>query len=230
MEIVPYYTLKEFEESYLKDYLVFFDKGESEISLIDYFDKLNKYYSELQMLLSGNLDNNLLSVIKDKFNWNVFREFVDGKFPELNLIPDYSVNAALDEFNEMNKLHEHQIDIGISLYMELNAISSFLTNKIIETTINNKTNIASRKNKKVMTNPKKLALLQTIGFFDLPIMRNLSEDNQNEVIALLLDADKKEFVYKNRLNLNSIDPNYQTDKYTAFQYVDEMEEMLKNMQ
>ncbi|MGN7758904.1 hypothetical protein ACTJIV_15635 [Chryseobacterium sp. 22532] len=113
-------------------------------------------------------------------------------------------------------------------YLELYEISKFLLNKrkILQedktkTLINSKIKFS---------NPKKLALLQTIGFFDSPFIKNLSEDKQNQIVALLLDADKKEFVYKNRLNLNSKNPNYQIDKYTAFQYVEEMEQLLNGMQ
>ncbi|WP_407498216.1 hypothetical protein [Elizabethkingia anophelis] len=83
---------------------------------------------------------------------------------------------------------------------------------------------------KRLSNPKKLALLQELGVFELPILKSLSQDKQNEIIGFLLDADKKEFVYKNRININSKDPSYQTDKYTAYQYLDEMRKMISEME
>ncbi|MGV4414368.1 hypothetical protein [Chryseobacterium sp. T1] len=86
------------------------------------------------------------------------------------------------------------------------------------------------KPKSKLSNPKKLALLQELGIFDLPIMKNLSDDKQNEIIGLLLDADKQEFVYKNRLNINSKNPNYQIDKYGSYKYLDEMKKLLKEME
>lgn len=61
-------------------------------------------------------------------------------------------------------------------------------------------------------------------------MKNLSDDKQNEIIGLLLDADKTEFVYKNRLNINSKNPNYQIDKYGSYKYLDEMRNLLKEME
>jgi len=83
--------------------------------------------------------------------------------------------------------------------------------------------------KKRLSNPRKLALLHELGIFDLPKMKNLSDDSQNEIISLLLDADKTEFVYKNRLNINSKDPSYQIDKYGAYKYLDEMKRLISDI-
>ena len=87
----------------------------------------------------------------------------------------------------------------------------------------------NQKPKTKLSNPKKLALLCELGIFDLPLMKGLSDEQQNEIIGLILDADKKEFVYKNRLNINSKDPNYQIDKYGSYKYLEEMRTLINNL-
>lgn len=79
---------------------------------------------------------------------------------------------------------------------------------------------------KSYSNPQKLALLHELGFFELPIFKNINETKINEITGFLLNANPKEFVYKNRLNLKSKSPNYQTDKYTAYQYLEEMKKLI----
>lgn len=108
-------------------------------------------------------------------------------------------------------------------YIEYHKIAKFLINKAeaIQTT-KKKDNVLKVKYK----NPQKLALLQELGFFDLPIFKTLTETKINEITGLLLDADPKEFIYKNRLNLKSKAPNYQTEKYTAYQYLEEMKKLI----
>ncbi|QIG89400.1 hypothetical protein G6R40_06775 [Chryseobacterium sp. POL2] len=85
------------------------------------------------------------------------------------------------------------------------------------------------KPKPALSNPKKLALLYELGIFDLPIMKNLTSEKQNEIIGLLLDADKIEFVYKNRLNIDSKNPSYQIDKYGAYKYLEEMQKLISDI-
>ncbi|REC76077.1 hypothetical protein DRF60_14430 [Chryseobacterium elymi] len=233
MEIIPHYIFKEFEENYLQEYVIHLSEDAEKITLLDYYEKLDDYYSGLVRVLGDLFNDQLIDIIKNNFHWEVFRGFVFVKFPDLfeSQIDGTLEKATIRYSFEMNRLIENRLDIGVSLYMELNNILSFLTNKIIEAALNRPENNNDEKRKRVvLTNPKKLALLQAIGFFDLPTITELSEDDQNKIVALLLDADKKEFVYKNRLNLNSKNPNYQIDKYTAFQYVEEMEQLLNGMQ
>ena len=104
------------------------------------------------------------------------------------------------------------------------------TNKIIALLIFEITKQPKQYNiKPKLSNPKKLALLQELGIFDLPIMKNLTREKQNEIIGLLLDADKTEFVYKNRLNIDSKNPSYQIDKYGAYKYLEEMQNLISNI-
>jgi hypothetical protein len=105
-------------------------------------------------------------------------------------------------------------------YLESHKIAKFLLERAKD--LGNVKNIIKIK----YSNPQKLALLQELGFFDLPALKTLTETKVNELTGFLLDADPKEFVYKNRLNLKSKDPNYQTDKYTAFQYLEEMKRLI----
>lgn len=87
---------------------------------------------------------------------------------------------------------------------------------------------SKKKIKAKLSNPQKLALLHELGFFDLPVFESLTETRVNEITGLLLEADPKEFVYKNRLNLRSKSPEYQINKYTAYQYLEEMKKLIPN--
>ncbi|AZA52061.1 hypothetical protein [Chryseobacterium sp. G0201] len=110
-------------------------------------------------------------------------------------------------------------------YIEYHKIAKFLINRAESLQASKKKeNILKIKYK----NPQKLALLQELGFFDLPIFTTLGEAKANEITGILLDADPKEFVYKNRLNLKSKSPNYQIEKYTSYQYLEEMKRLISN--
>lgn len=236
MNIIPHYNFDDFENNYLQDYVKYLGESEKRFGLLEYYDQLEDYYSELLGVLGQNLfSDNLIEIIRETFDWELMQEFITVKYPKITekaIIKGngkHTITYSLD----IDSIRLKQQEIGFSLYMELSKIFKFLNNKSIELTINQYEikKIKNPKSKKLdLSNPKKLALLQVIGFFDLPAISNLSEDKQNEIVALLLDADKKEFVYKNRLNLNSKNPNYQIDKYTAFQYLDEMKAMLNNME
>ncbi|ASE62561.1 hypothetical protein CEQ15_14190 [Chryseobacterium indologenes] len=110
-------------------------------------------------------------------------------------------------------------------YIECHKIAQFLLKRVEELqNVQNKENTYKLKTK--YSNPQKLALLQVLGFFELPIFKSLSETKINEITGIILGADPKEFVYKNRLNIKSKAPSYQIDKYTAFQYLDEMKSFI----
>lgn len=151
---------------------------------------------------------------------------IDYRFIELSkkLISDYLIlDKKLDSNNvEVNFLYFDSGSFFRNEYKEQHLIYNFLIEK-------SKIPTTKKLVKKKLSNPKKLALLHELGIFDLPKMKNLSDDRQNEIIGLLLDADKTEFVYKNRLNINSIDPRYQTDKYTSYHHLDEMKKLLEDI-
>ncbi|WP_080780240.1 hypothetical protein [Chryseobacterium phocaeense] len=108
-------------------------------------------------------------------------------------------------------------------YIEYHKIAKYLFKRFDDLqNTNHKVNTHKIKYK----NPQKLALLQELGFFELPIFNTLTETRINEITGILLDADPKEFVYKNRLNLKSKSPDYQTHKYTAYQYTEEMKRLI----
>lgn len=108
-------------------------------------------------------------------------------------------------------------------YIEYHKIAKYLF-KRIDDLQNTKDKVNTYKIK--YKNPQKLALLQELGFFELPIFNTLTETRINEITGILLNADPKEFVYKNRLNLKSKKPLYQVDKYTAYQYLEEMKRLI----
>ena len=66
--------------------------------------------------------------------------------------------------------------------------------------------------------------------FDKPEIERLSEYEINKIEVKKEKSDKTEFVYKNRLNINSKNPNYQIDKYGSYKYLDEMRNLLKEME
>lgn len=258
MEIPIYYTFIDFEREYLFDYNKYYASislaDYYEILLKEYTDRsllLNDYFE----INNYNIKYNNLIVddyikrkkerhlqiyfdrIQKEFDWHsicndiLLNEYFE--FISLNLkkkVSDIKLTNKLGGFKSNIEIFNEFVlkrfeNIHMKLINNFHEITLYIERKRIESKIN--TQLKKINNK--LSNPKKLALLKAIGFFDLPTIIKLSEDSQNEIVALLLDADKKEFVYKNRLNLNSKNPNYQIDKYTAFQYVEEMERLLNEM-
>ncbi|UCA62118.1 hypothetical protein KB553_11505 [Chryseobacterium rhizoplanae] len=248
MSIELYYTFKDFEMGYLLDY----EKLFKHLTLNEYYKALLEEYASKASIVQDSFDINDTLV---KYNNSIVDAWVAKKKQAINADKLYKLQNAFDwaeicdkyffeaywkyisSSNKRNKAFTNEeifrdfcvknlSSIQESLWQNLMKINYFLQRKIIESNAT----LIEKKQIKRLTNPKKLALLQVMGFFDLPAIANLSSDKQNEIVALLLDADKKEFVYKNRLNLNSKNPNYQIDKYTAYQYLEEMKAMLNNME
>jgi len=238
MEIPIYFNIEYFKKDYLKDFKEI-RKSNPDLNLIEYYNLIRKTYFNLHADLS-RIDMNeelLIELLCGLYKNGEFIRFLyDEYFDDINYIFDnlgltgrkrhLSYEIFVEVIKELVANEINNIDGKIAFISA--EIQEFILNEVykIEFQINPKKNTYKGK----LSNPKKLAFLQVIGFFDLPIMQNLSEDKQNEIVSLLLDADKKEFVYKNRLNLNSIDPTYQTDKYTAYQHIGEMEKILNEMQ
>lgn len=190
------------------------------ISIEDFFDQKLKPYQEVYNRISNY--KILPRKFKSNFNFLVIEE-------QLMLS-----NIKIDPYQPHNKRFESDIykDGLIKILTKTIEDIFFRVEQLHTDYLFNKidTDKGSKNIKKTtLSNPKKLALLTELGIFDLPIMRQLSEDNQNEIIALLLDANKIEFVYKNRLNINSKNPVYQIDKYTSFQYLDDMRKLLEEL-
>lgn len=209
MELNTYGTLAEFKENYESDYFGYYKR--------EYPDSIFLEYLNNQLLTYSRL-----SIERAKLNNQLKRD-------------------STEETSQQRELNKQIITFSEELYRQYCLIAQFLEDRINIKEGNDDEQIelikkhtsASAKLKKeriILTNPQKLALLHELGVFDLPIMKNLSEDKQNELIGLVLGADKTEFVYKNRLNLNSRDPSYQIDKYGSYKYVDEMKNLLKEME
>lgn len=190
----------------------------------------------------------------ERFQADYKRHFylnVIGKFPNKTFLDYLTVlyQQAFVTLTEFYEIRNNIIESGkqftsidentLESISQITRIAQFLEERIKfengklteqEKLINKLSNVKEKKQPK-LSNPKKLALLHELGIFELPIMKNLSDDKQNEIIGLLLDADKKEFVYKNQANINTLNSNkpYDITKYTAYTYLDDMRALLSEM-
>ena len=225
---IYYYTFKSFEDNYLNVFKHLEDKN---ITLKQYLMYLRDWYSEISEFILFNFRLTLTreesvkakEFISDYFDLNMLIPVI--KKCEYENMPKVIYRSNFD----ISFIDDSDSSIGVLLLNILNEFSKIIN--LIEKELIRLDVYSIQENPKLikrqkLSNPKKLALLHELGLFDLPIMKKLSEDSQNEIVSLLLDANKKEFVYKNRLNINSKSPNYQTDKYTSYQYLDEMRMLL----
>ncbi|WP_179471565.1 hypothetical protein [Chryseobacterium sp. H1D6B] len=223
VKFVTYANLSDFKDEYIID----FENDDRYNNLLYYLQDLLKYYNEFAKSILEKEE------FPDEIDEFIESMELNSKLYSLYLSKDQWTEDQFKELQTLNEAEKREMILTKNVFvfnsfwhMNLEEIAKFINSELIKL---KHSIIPIPKNKVKLTNPKKLALLHAIGFFDLLIVKNLSEDNQNEIVALLLDADKKEFVYKNRLNLNSIDPSYQIDKYTAYQYVEEMGKLLDEM-
>lgn len=227
MELPIYNNFQYFKDNYVKDFEFL-----NNIDFRKYLEFLNYQYSEIIQLqnkikgasinrideLKGEYkDERILKyVIRENFGFykNKDKNSIEIKYQndEVRFL-NFQLKREI-RYNEISKAHSEILNF---VQLEMFKLNVTATNKK-----------PTKKSK--LSNPKKLALLQELGIFELPIIKNLSDDKQNEIIGLLLDADKTEFVYKNRLNINSKNPNYQIDKYGSYKYLDEMRNLLKEME
>ncbi len=258
MEVPFYYEFKEFEKEYifnferfrdtffdLEDYLRHqyerVDKEYERISNENYIltDKEKQQFGKME----GFVEVATQKMVSDILDYcpEYFPDYKKGESKQdyllkvrLGLIKLSSEEKHVEEKEEERRtLNDKVFNAFLKevICLNLDEIVNFILSKLLE--IKNLKELSTntkQQTKRKLSNPKKLALLSELGIFDLPTMKNLSDDSQNEIIGLLLDADKTEFVYKNRLNINSKDPSYQIDKYGAYKYLDEMKRLISDDQ
>ncbi|WP_027383252.1 hypothetical protein [Epilithonimonas caeni] len=208
MEITIYCTYKDFKTYYLNDFRVL--KENQAISIRDYYSILSEKYRFIFNSFPLGKDNQQekKSFIESTFN----KERLENFFLQL-IIKEFAIT------------YENAYEITDKMMDEIFHIFTFLDEEILKLP---EQDAPKKKIKITLSNSKKIALLFELGIFETPIMKSLTPTKQNEIIGLLLDADPKEFVYKNRLNLISKSPKYQIEKYTAYQYLDEMKDLINN--
>jgi hypothetical protein len=233
MELPMYSQIKAFKDNYLKD----FRELKTGKALIDYLYDLKEIYSKPELFnIEFSRVKKYLDEIKAKYShdeiFDDFTEYLDNyhsfKEYERNLFPPL-LNSYKNDFEMYFEMNLYLRSLFWEYESRIKEIISFIEDEISRNEYYSLSVAKQKPKKQQLSNAKKLALLYSLGILDLPKMKNLSEDKQNEIIGLLLDADKKEFVYKNRLNINSLDPKYQIDKYTAYQYLDEMDKLLSGI-
>lgn len=209
MEYNIYQSLQEFINYFEDDYYLEYVEINPNLTFIEYLTDILKLYSAL--VQEGNK------------MWNVYAKDLKANKITKEIYDDLTTNnrRISHQFFEISRFIERKISRKKVDFEETTATVTKIKNEILSE-INPKA-----KNKK-WSNPKKLAFIEVL--LRNPVaFQNLSEDKQNEIIAKFLDADKTEFVYKNRINIKSKAPSYQIDKYTAYQYIEEMESFLNDM-
>ncbi|AZB19737.1 hypothetical protein [Chryseobacterium indologenes] len=233
MKLPIYFNVKEFQKNYLRDFKQLKSKNPS-FKIIDYYKCISDTYFNIHAELNeiSYTNDDLIDYIFETFHQEEsFQNFINDKF--FDTIIEKFKKAKLKRYDYVvtpkivKEIIIENIELigGIINYV-VQEIQEFITNEIykIEFLDTNK----KTSQEKSYSNPQKLALLHELGFFELPIFKNLSEAKINEITGILLNANPKEFVYKNRLNLKSKSPNYQTDKYTAYQYLEDMKKLISN--
>lgn len=230
MELPVYFDFKKFERNYLIDFKDMRSKNPS-LHILDYYKQISDTYFKIHADLNKiNFTNNdLIDYLFELYNTH--KDF-------LHCLNDLFFDTFMEKFKERKRkdkyftsselvkeiIIENTEIIGSTIDYVVQEIQDFILNETYKIEFHSQDKKVSKG--KTYTNPQKLALLQELGFFELPIFKGLTETRVNEITGLLLGADPKEFVYKNRLNLKSRDPDYQTDKYTAYQYLEEMKRLI----
>ncbi|WP_139422332.1 hypothetical protein [Chryseobacterium mulctrae] len=228
MKVPIYFNLDKLEREYLIDFMDL-KKNDPKLDFLTYLDSLSEIYFDIhsQMSVITHNEEILIESLEKYFNDKEFDDYIFTNFG-FEIVDFQKSNQKIKEENLFGSFVRYKIfEIAFGIRLVTDDIYRFILNEILKLQI---THTKKELQKiKTLSNPKKLALLQELGIFDLPIMQNLTDDKQNEIVALLLDADKTEFVYKNRLNINSKNPSYQTDKYTSYQHLESMKQLLDDM-
>ncbi|CAM4092056.1 hypothetical protein [Gillisia limnaea] len=116
-----------------------------------------------------------------------------------------------------NTFHKNVFeDVRLNLVVKLESFEKLLS-------------LQNKKQEKEKTNdlPYKIALLKEIGFFDLPLLKNLTGNKKREVVAQLIGGTDRQI----KGNINVLNPQSMDDRtrYTSFTYEDEVKRFVSRL-
>lgn len=222
-----YFTLNDFERTYLNLYK-HLQMEDNSLTFAKYLELLIIKYTKLYNRLEELIVDEQFTVLVDTYFKNIwFLVFFKVNF---GFVKERKVNY--EDFKKLlnDFIQARAFEVGDCLLDSVGKICQFISNEKLKLSINTEENKKINTNKrKVLKDTEKLALAHELGFFELLESQNMPDDKINRIMGLFLDKDPKEFVYKNLLNINSKNPNYQTDKYTAYQYLEPMKKLIDEL-
>lgn len=109
-------------------------------------------------------------------------------------------------------------DVRLNLTVKLQSFETLLSTKNKE---------QDQKKEKQNDLPYKIALLKEIGFFDLPLLKNLNATKQREVVKQLIGGSDRQI--KGNINVLNRDSLEDRLRYTSFAYEDEVKKFVSNL-
>ncbi|WP_419868714.1 hypothetical protein [Chryseobacterium sp. CT-SW4] len=228
LEKIPeYFSLKHFQNNYLSAYQ--YNIEDQGVTFLEFHKLVQTKYLDFSRKILDIFHHQKFSVLVDTYFENEnFRYYLKDtyNFKREEKISGGDFEKLLTQF-----IKEDFYIIGDTVIKNLIDIQRFIQNEIIKLTIQAKENkqINTPKKRGTLKDTEKLALAYVSGFIEILKTQNMPDDKINRIIGLFLDKDSKEFVYKNRLNIEAKEPYYQTDKYTAYQYIEPIKKYLDEL-
>jgi len=200
-----------------RDDLPNFDKnhklGQDIYSLVLEYSIIMDDYKDLSNFIERSRFN-----IKKKI-----KNFINKDFFSYDLNLKLGLIEAYIEFFELKKNKYPQSELFSGIINDLR----IQKNNIL--VLNEKTGATSLEQEKEKTNnlPYKIALLNEIGFFDLPLIKNLTATKKIEVIKQLIGGTDRQI----KGNINVLKPQSMDNRtrYTSFTYEDEVKKFVSKL-
>lgn len=224
LTIILYKKQNIFDWINLKNYLT-----TTNFATFNYLDEII-LRTEKFMDLYNSFDNSIIKKFEQSFEFNsehgFGRTFYDFR---MILIKDKEIFSLPNNTDRQRHLYLNKYSFNYytlhDFAVKCNKIRSIILTAYPE--ISKTLDLIYDPNNNIKKTPYKIALLNEIGFFDLPKLKSLTQEKQIEIIMNLIGGTSRQI----KGNMNVLNPHSKEDRirYTSFIYESEVAKFIENI-
>lgn len=179
-----YFTKRDLERNFNSDFLAL-KIDNTNLKYEEYVRNNIIYYNTETEKFSELFFKNTLECIEQHYQKIGFKVFLR----DILKIDGYTINNKEDLINYLN---ENKYKLYFAFTQNISDINSYIINKFLEISIRDE-NIKKNKNirETSLSAAERLLILEKLGFKELPIVKDLSDSDYKNLIATILNYDKR---------------------------------------